>query len=233
MKAIQPITHRFRLLLGMLTLSLMAFAQPALAAINGLWTIGSGDYLVLMQDVNSGLVVGLQIDTSYTSLAVWTGSATDTTLTLTEVANSANSINATFTTATSLEGRIIKSGTTTPFSAQFSLAYSGSANDGIWQRPTDTGSQSYIAFFTLAAGNGKLPIEFDITIDPGLNYSYDVIAGITNNNVFTGTSVMNANLTSRLAFDSGTLDGTQISSGKMSQPVTTNFTATQIIKLAK
>lgn len=211
-------------------LGLMLGSAAHAASMNGLWTMNNGDFLVLMQDVNSGKVVGLQVAANYSSMKVWYGSGTSTNLTLAGVPDTTQTMTGTFSSSNLISGNYTVAGVSTAFTATLTYAYVGGVNDGVWQKANL--SNAYLIYLTLSVSSQTVPIQVDVTVNADMTIAYDIFTGSysSSNNTFTGLSVLNPTLTDKLVFSSGSLSGTYTTIAK--PPVSTTFSASQIIKLS-
>ncbi|MFC4159261.1 hypothetical protein [Chitinimonas lacunae] len=232
------LTHRLahptfsflRLLLSLVLLcSALAWSPRANASGNGLWMAGN-DYFVLMQDVNNGIVVALQVPQTYSPLTVWVGLATSTGISVRSVANENDTLTANYSSNTNLSGTSVINGVSQPFNANLLYAYVGSTYDGVWQKTA--ANSAFLVYLTLSLSGGILPIQFDVTINPDKTYTYNLFTGSYNPSTytFTGISLLTPTLGSRLVFNGSNLAGTYITTGQ--PPSTTSFSANQLIKLA-
>lgn len=218
-----------RLLLSFCMLCLaLAWSQRAHAGATGLWMSG-GDYLVLMQDVNHGTVVGLQVPPSYAPLTVWIGSVTANGISLSSPIGP-DTLTAAYVGESLLTGTTVQGGVSKSFNAFRAFGHQATPYDGVWQKAG--ANNDYLVYLTLALSSGTLPIQFDVTINPNQSYSYNLFTGSYNagSATFTGVSMLAPSLASRLVFSGSGLSGSYISTGQ--PPSVHNFSASQIIKLA-
>lgn len=217
-------------LFSVLLLPTLALASlPGHAATSsGLWTGTAGDYLALLQDANSGTTLAVQLAADLSSVRVFTGVGTSTTISLKSLTNTADTLATTYTES-SMSGTQVLSGVSAAYSAKLALAWVANENAGVWQK--STGSNAYLLFFLLNTGGVKLGVQIDLTLNTDKTYTYDVFTGtLSSSNIFTGASLLNPGLTSRLTFTAPNLSATTTTTSR--PPVTSTYTATQIIQIS-
>jgi hypothetical protein len=204
-------------------------AVPARAAgLNGLWTTGTGDYAVFLQDEVSGATFALQLPTNLSSLKVWLGQGTATGIDLHSLVD-ANDTLVADVSLSSMNGTTVIASLPQPFSASLTLAWVTTEYAGVWQR--STGPNDYMVFCVLNSGGVKLGVQIDLSVHDDKTYSYAVYTGSLNGNQYNGLSLAGTGAVSRLDFGDGSLTGSIVTAGR--PPVSTPFTATQIVKLAQ
>ena len=191
-----------------------------LPGLNGIWTSSGGSYLVLMKDAGSNTAIALDLAANLSAMKIWIGSTSGASLSLAGIANSADSLSAT-AAANSITGTRVISGASASYAASPAFSYVGSAYDGIWQKAG--AGNAYFAYTTVTVSASTVAIVLDVTLNADGTVAFDVISGTTVNGIFDGTSLLNSGKTLRM-----TVSGTS-ASGTYAQPVTTTFTASQVI----
>lgn len=215
-------------LLAVLAVLACLIARPAHAeGVNGLWVTSTGDYLVLMQDAQSGSTFGFQVPADLGSLRVWMGSGSATVLDLRSLADPTDTLQAS-ATASAISGSTSIDGRSQSLAAHLALAWVATEYAGVWQK--STGSNDYLVFCQLNAGGTKLGVQIDVSIGADMSYTVAVYTGALVGSSFTGVSLSGSGTTSRLTFGAGTLTGQTLSAGR--PPVSTGFSATQIVPLS-
>lgn len=205
-----------------------AVSTPAAAAgPNGLWTTGSGDYMMVLQDTTSGTTFALQVSPTLESMRIWSGPGSASTVSLAGLLQPADTLQATLS-GNAMSGTLTVGGQAQAFSAQLALAWVSSEHAGIWQRSVST--NAYMLFALLDTGTARLGVQIDVTLRPDGGVDYDIYTGTLTQTVFNGLSIVGTGVRSRLEFGDGTLQGSYTTSAR--PPVVTAFTATQIVRTA-
>lgn len=204
-------------------------ALPAGAAgVNGLWIAASGDYAVFMQDATSGVTFGFQVPANMSSLKVWMGSGSASSVDLRSLVDGNDSLSASYTAST-MTGTSVVGGAAKPFNANLALAWVATEYAGVWQK--STGPADYLVFCVLSSGGFRLALQIDVRVNADKSYQYAVYTGTLVDSQFAGVSAADPGVASRLNFGAGTLSGQLVTSGR--PPQTTSYSATQIVKLSQ
>lgn len=208
-----------------------AASSQAASAANGVWQLGTGDYLVLMQDEGSGATIALQLDLAQQSGKAWVGAGSGTTLSLSTL-NSSGTLSAQVS-GSSLSGTIAQEGSTSAITGTLVLAYAGGPYDGIWQK-TDA-SNAYLAYMTITSGGVPISLVVDFAVNAAdYTASYDVVVGAETMEMFVGTSLINSSkltMSFNLAVTPATASGSYATTGRPPQVLST-FGCSQIFKLS-
>ena len=171
----------------------------AWAGVDGLWKDGRGSYWVIFHEAAGG-ALAVELDATLARSALWTGSLSATTLTLTGQSGEKASF-AVNSGSTALSGTL--SGQ--PFTAASVLSHFGGGYDGIYA----VSSGRYLVYLTLKDGSGNAVLLLDLAIG-ATGLSHQVYAGLfaPATRKLSGTSLTAANATADLTFDeSGGISG--------------------------
>jgi hypothetical protein len=218
----------FRVLIILLLALFSSIASAA--SSSGIWSSNEGYYLVLMEQSSSGSMAAMAISPILSSGLALTGTRSGNAITL-------RSIDGTSSIAMTLNGQaytgsISTAGSTLALSGKLLLAYTGSANDGIWQK--NDGSTRYLATLSVVSSGVPIMVLVDMNMSAsGAGITYDVSTGvvqsISSSSSFIGVSLLSGNAVT-LSFKSGTSATGTYKVTTSSRPITTveQFDVTRI-----
>lgn len=213
-------------------------ASHAASTATGVWSAGS-QYLVIAESASPTSVVMVQVDLANPSASkLFVGSRSGSAITATQVAGGAGSLSLVMDSAnTSFTGTQVSGTGSVALTGQLLFAYSGSAQDGVWQRTGAT--DRYLLAMTLMVNQVGTTVLVDLKL--GSTLAYDLAAGVivsvpsTQGAVptFSGKSILTGN-TVTLAFRGGVpATGTYTALNTARPPQTIEqFDVTQLLSLA-
>lgn len=206
---------------------LSLLALPAQAGISGLWAASNGDYELFLQDATTGTTFALQVPATFKNIKVWMGTGSPTAISLQNLTAPADSLVASISNGTAMNGSLTQGGTQQPFAANLALGWVATEQSGVWQKANM--SNAYLVFALLNTGSGHLAVQIDVTLNADKTITSAVYTGTFNNNVFNGLSLTGDGMLSRLTFSGSKLQGTVTTPTR--PPASTAFSATQIVQI--
>ncbi|MBF0497102.1 MAG: hypothetical protein HQK58_11105 [Deltaproteobacteria bacterium] len=215
--------RKFALVLfaGCFFISLAVTAQAA--TMNGVWSMNTGQYLVLMAGT-SGDAIGILINSDLKSGDALYGIGTPNSFNLNSVVDSVNvsgSIN-----NTSMAGTLTTSGHAVTFAANLVFTYAGSIYDGLWV----TSLNKYLIYVTIGSSAGNQTIVLDLGFAGGA-LTYEVYIGAYQNLNFAGAPLNPSSPILSLTFTAANQANGKYTTVSL-PPKVTNFTANLVFKTA-
>ncbi|MBF0495632.1 MAG: hypothetical protein HQK58_03500 [Deltaproteobacteria bacterium] len=202
-------------------ISLAVTAQAS--TLNGVWSMNTGQYLVLMAGT-SGDAVGILINSDFKSGNALYGLGTTSSFNLNSVVDSVN-VSGSITNG-SMSGTLTSSGHAVSFTGTLVFTVVGSIYDGVWV----TSLNKYLIYVTIgsAAGNQTIVVDLGFT---GSGLIYEVYLGTYQNLNFAGIPLNPSSPLMSLTFTATTKANGKYTSITL-PPTVTNFTANLVFKIA-
>ncbi|MBF0475244.1 MAG: hypothetical protein HQK59_05305 [Deltaproteobacteria bacterium] len=215
--------RKFALVLfaGCFFISLAVTAQAT--TINGVWSMNTGQYLVLMAGT-SGDAVGILINSDLKSGNALYGLGTSSNFNLSSVVDSVQVSGS--IANNSLSGTLTSSGHAVTYTATLVFTYAGSIYDGVWV----TSLNKYLIYVTIGSAGGNQTIVLDLGFT-GSGLTYEVYLGAYQNLNFAGVPLNPSSPIMSLTFTATTKANGKYTTVTL-PPNVTNFTANLVFKTA-